>query len=132
MVLWFCGSMVLRPRSAPVLASARPGTSLGHDFMTFSGFSRLFCPQTLPLGEDPNLVGLYVITRSIYHKSLGDVPSMLMEICRIVPKRSPPQYPPFLPGLNFSGFSGFSRLFCPLTPLLGDFELELCVFVGHR
>ena len=51
MVLWFCGSMVLRPRSAPVLASACPGASLGHDFMAFSGFSSLFCPPTLPLGE---------------------------------------------------------------------------------
>ena len=50
-VLWFCGSMVIRPHSAPVLASAHPGASLGHDFMTFSGFSRLFCPPTLPLGE---------------------------------------------------------------------------------
>ena len=50
-VLWLSGSMVLRARSAPVLASARPGASLGHDFMTFSGFSRLFCPLTLPLDE---------------------------------------------------------------------------------
>ena len=29
MALWPCGSMVTRPRSVPVLASARPGASLG-------------------------------------------------------------------------------------------------------
>ena len=55
-----------RPRSAPVLASAPPGASLRHDFMTlrpfhgmyrvlpffeFSGFSRLLCPLALPLSE---------------------------------------------------------------------------------
>ena len=38
MALWFCGSMVPRPRSAPVLASACPGASLERDFMTFWGF----------------------------------------------------------------------------------------------
>ena len=38
MALWFCGSMVPRPRSAPVRASARPGASLEQDFMTFWGF----------------------------------------------------------------------------------------------
>ena len=38
MALWFCGSMVPWPRSAPVLASASPGASLEQDFMTFWGF----------------------------------------------------------------------------------------------
>ena len=36
--LWFCGSMVPRPRSAPEFASAHPGASLEQDFMTFWGF----------------------------------------------------------------------------------------------
>ena len=40
--LWFCGSMVIQPRSSWGLA----WTS-----MTFLGFARLFCPPTLPLGE---------------------------------------------------------------------------------
>ena len=44
--LWFDGPMVLWSYSR-----ARPGASLGHDFMNFSGFLRLFCPPTLPLGE---------------------------------------------------------------------------------
>ena len=38
MALWFFASMVLWPRSAPVLANARPGASLRHDFMTESLF----------------------------------------------------------------------------------------------
>ena len=132
-VLWFCGLVVIWPRSAPVLASARPGASLGHDFMAFSGFSRLFCPPTLSLGESTqNLVGLYIITRAIYHKILGDVPSMLTEICRIVPKWSPtPVPPPPCPALTFPDFRHFSDFFahrpCPLVSL----DLKLCV-IGHH
>ena len=50
---------------------------------------------------------------------------MLMEICRIVPKWSPtPVPPPLLPGLNFSGFSGFFGLFCPPTLPRGEFWPE--------
>ena len=50
----------------------------------------------------PNFVGLSGITRAIYHTSLGDVLSMVTEICRIVPKWSPtPVPPPPSPGLTF-------------------------------
>ena len=58
-----------RPRSVPVLAAARPGASLGHDFMTLRPFHGVYCvlpffwifgifktcvcvcPPTLPPGE---------------------------------------------------------------------------------
>ena len=115
MVLWFYGYM----------ASLGPGPRLG-----FFGIFKTFLP-TDPVPwwvSTQNFVGLYIITRAMYHKSLGDVPSMLMEICRIVSKRSPTPVPPPPPnGLNFSRFSGFSRLFCSPTLPLGEFRSEtLC------
>ena len=39
-------------------------------------------PPTPPLGEfQPETVCLQGIVRTMYHESLGDVPSMLTEIC---------------------------------------------------
>ena len=42
--LWSCVPVALWPHSAPVLANARPGASLGHDFMTLRAISWLLWP----------------------------------------------------------------------------------------
>ena len=95
-VPWFYGYTA---SLGPVLAHARPRALVGHDFMTFSG--------SLPTGPAPQRVstrsflGLLGITRATCHKSLCHVPSMVTEICRIVPKWSPTPVPPPSLGLNF-------------------------------
>ena len=85
MTLGFYGSVVLwlyglaRPRSS--LALVPWPRSDFHDF--FWDFQDFFAhrPCLLVSFDPKNLVGLYIIARAIYHKSLGDIPSMLMEIC---------------------------------------------------
>ena len=90
----FSGLVLLWPRSAPVLASAGPGASLGNDFLAITVSSRFFAisprffhdffaicisfaHQPCPLVSfDPKLCVF------VGHESLGDVPSMLAEICR--------------------------------------------------
>ena len=127
MALWFCGSMVPRPRSSRGLA--RTGF---HDLLGILKPFLSTAPAPWRLWTR-NFVGLLDITGAIYHKSLGDVLSMVTEICRIVPKWSPtPVPPPPLPGLTFSHFRDFSDFFahrpCPLV----SFDLKLCVIVGHH
>ena len=106
--LWFYGFVALwlyglaRPRSSLALV---PGPR--SDF--FGIFKTVLPTDPAPwLVRTKNLVGLYIITRAIYHKSLGDFPSMLMEIWLNCPKVVAHPTPPSpLAGLNFSGFSGF-------------------------
>ena len=50
MALWpygSVGSMVTRPRSAPVLTKTLPGALLGHDFMTLRAFPGFHNPMAL-------------------------------------------------------------------------------------
>ena len=97
------------------------------------GIFKTFLPtDPIPwLVSTQNLLGLDIITRAIYHKGLGDVPSMLMEICRIVPKWSPtPVPPPPCPGLTFPDFRDFPDFFARRPRPLVRFDLKFCVFVA--
>ena len=55
MALWFYGSVVLW-----FYGLARPGASLGHDFMLFSGVSRLFADQPCPWVSFDLKLGVFV------------------------------------------------------------------------
>ena len=129
MALWPYGSVVLWLHGL-----AHPGASLGHGFMTFSGVSRLFCPPTLSLDEfQPKTLWVCILSLGLSTIKVGDVRSMLMEICRIVPKWSPAPVPaPPCPGLTFPDFRDFSDFFahrpCPLV----SFDPKLCVIVEHH
>ena len=125
--LWSWDPVALWPCSALVLASARPEASLGYDFMTFSGFSRLFCPPTLPPGEFRPAT-LWVCRAS---SGLSAIKVwVLFCLCRrryVILSPSP-----LCPGLTFPDFQDFQDFFAHHPCLLVSFDLKLCVIVGHR
>ena len=88
--------MIMLPRSAPVLANARPRASLGHDIMSLRAFPGFHNPMALWL--------------------FGSM----------VPRpRSAPVLASARPGASleqdFMTFWGFRSLFCPLALPLGEF-----------
>ena len=131
--MWSCGFVALvltsaRPRASLGLARPVCGPQVARTRLEWSAGRTCTAPVVRLLCAHDS-----IITRAIYHKSLGDVPSMLMEIGGHVPKWSPtPVPPPPWPGLTFPDFRDFSDFFarrpCPLV----SFELKLCVIVGHR
>ena len=66
----FCGSMAIRPRLAPILASARPGASLGHAFMTlrpFLGVFYFYGPLVLRFSGYTASLGNDLMTSKLFH-----------------------------------------------------------------
>ena len=112
MVLWFYGYTAL---PAPVLANARPGASLGHDFMTlraFPGFHNpmalWFCGSMVPRPRTPSLGGLPL--RTPFAGVLHCLAHPLWVGSRFASLKQ-----------DFMTFWGFCSLFCPLALPLGEF-----------
>ena len=104
MVLWFYGYTA---SLGPVLANARPGASLGHDFMTLQAFPGFHNPMAL-----------------CFCGSMVPRPRSAPVLASACPGASHNQ--------DFMTFWGFEAFFvhwpCPLV----SFDPKLCVIVGHH